>query len=100
MVIVSVSVSVRVTVTLTVNVMLFFFFFLSLYLSGSLAIWSVAGAGSLDDIHPIRIQRFWSFRTQPLEHLTPQPIKYNILGNPTLGQNLGSRNLGMRIGCK
>ena len=50
-------------------------------------------------VHPIRILRFRSFRTQPLANLTPLPIKKGFLGNPTLGTNLGSRILGMRIGC-
>ena len=55
------------------------------------------GASSL--LHPIRILSFRSFRTPPLANLTPLPIKQRFLGNPTLGTNLGSRILGMRIGC-
>ena len=42
-------------------------------------------------IHPIRVLRFSSFRTQPLESLTPLPrTNNNFLGNPTLGENLGT----------
>ena len=50
-------------------------------------------------VHPIRILRFWFLRTQPLANLAPLPITKRFLGNPTLGRNLGSRILGMRIGC-
>ena len=40
-------------------------------------------------IHPIRILRFRSFRTQPLESLSADSVRISLKRNPTLGTNLG-----------
>ena len=51
-------------------------------------------------IHPVSVRRFPSFRTQPLEHLRPLPMKQTYLSNPAPGENLLSGNLVMETGCK
>ena len=53
-------------------------------------------------VSPIRVTRFSSLWTQPLENLSAAvklPIPKRFLGNPTLGTNLGQRILAMRTEC-
>ena len=50
-------------------------------------------------LHPVSLGRFPSFRTQPLEKLTPLPMKKTYLSNPAPGENLLSGNLVMETGC-
>ena len=51
-------------------------------------------------VHPVSVRRFPSFRTQPLENLTPLPMtkKNRFLSNPAPGENLLSGNLLWRPG--
>ena len=43
---------------------------------------------SLSSVHPIHILRFWSFRTQPLEHITPLPMKKGFWATQSLAKIL------------
>ena len=49
-------------------------------------------------VHPVSVRRFASFRTQPLENLTPLPMKKTYLSNPAPGENLPTGNLVMETG--
>ena len=60
---------------------------------------STCSPSNYDAVHPVSVRRFPSFRTQPLENLTPLPMTSIFLSNPAPGENLLSGNLVMETGC-
>ena len=68
-------------------------------ISRSQVSWNLRFEGFDSSIHPVSVRRFPSFRTQPLENLTPLPMKNGFLSNPAPGENLLSGNLVMETGC-